>query len=118
MTKLPEGSITLGGNYGGYGWVGFDNPEVDVNTFIPLLGSVLGSETDSGWTYEAVVDLVQKFWCGVGVANGNTAELNGAKFVVELRLTNPENENDCIPVNTVTYTFGTGESEIVNYNAN
>lgn len=123
MTVLPEGSITLGGNYGGYSWVGFDNPEVEVNTFIPLLGSVLGNcdeegtTVDTGWTYEAVVDLVKEFWCGVAEANGNTVELNGSKFVVELRLTNPTNYDDYIAVNTVTYTFGTGESVIESYNA-
>ena len=123
MTKLPEGSISLGGNYGGYGWVGFDNPEVDVNTFIPLLGSVLGNcdeegtTVDTSWTYEAVVDLVQEFWCGVAVADDKSddVDLDGAKFVVELRLTNPENFDEYIAVNTVTYTFGTGESVIESY---
>ncbi len=121
LETLPEGSITLGGNYGGYGWVGFDNPTVDTNTFIPLIGSVLGDcdETgdmiDEGWTYEAVVGLVTKFWCGVAVADGNTTDLSDAKFVVELRLTNPENTSEYIAVNTVTYTFATGESVIEGY---
>lgn len=26
MEKLPKGYITLGGNYGSWGWIGFDNP--------------------------------------------------------------------------------------------
>ena len=108
MTKLPEGSITLGGNYGGYGWVGFDNPEVDVNTYIPLLGSVLGSDgesVDSYWTYANVVGLVKEFWCGVAKANGCNLDLEGCQFVVELRLTNPENLNEYKVTNSVTYTF-------------
>ena len=120
---LPERSITLGGNYGGYGWVGFDNPEVPVDTFIPLIGSVLGDCLETGaavdpyWTYEAVVQLVTEFWCGVGQCNGCTTDLTGSQFVVELRLTNPEDYSDQIAVNRVTYTFGATEnaSVIENY---
>lgn len=119
MTTLPKNTLTLGGNYEGYGWVGFANPEVSVDTEIPLLGSVL--ETENGWTYEMIVDGVNTFWCGVAKSNGSNLDLNGAKFIVELRLTNPADENDSIAVNTVTYTFGetfgAGQSEIVNYGA-
>ena len=119
MTVLPEGSITLGGNYGNYGWVGFDNPEVNTNEWSPLLGSVFSNGNDegqgnSGWTYADIASFVQTFKCGVGrtaagVANTN---MNGAQFVVALRLTNPENANEYFDVNTVTYTFGTGASVI------
>lgn len=118
MSVLPEGSITLGGNYGGYGWVGFDNPEVNTNEAIPLLGSVMSgtgdSSADSGWTYSDVVNFVTKFWCGVGLteAGAANANLDGAKFVVQLRLTNPEDTSEIINVNTVTYTFGSGASVI------
>lgn len=120
---LPAYSITLGGNYGGYAWVGFDNPDVPVDTFIPLIGSVLGDCLETGaavdpyWTYEAVVQLVTKFWCGVGQCKGCTLDLTGSQFVVELRLTNPEDYSDQIAVNRVTYTFGVTEnaSVIENY---
>ena len=115
LSVLPEGSITLGGNYGGYGWVGFDNPTVNTNEWIPLLGSVMG-DGESGWTYADVVGLVKQFWCGVGVANGNAngsiADLSDAKFVVELRLTNPEDPTDVKTTNRVTYTFANGNSSI------
>lgn len=113
MEELPEGSITLGGNYEGYGWVGFDNPaETPVNTFIPLLATFTGSENNL--TYEGVCDFVQNFWCGVGKANGCQIDLNGAKFVVELRISDPNSDVE-YAVNTVTYTFGTGDSVIENY---
>lgn len=120
MTTLPEGSITLGGNYGSWGWIGFDNPEVDVNTYIPLLATFLGDYAETGilnddWTYAAVVNFVQEFKCGVGATNGTTTDLNGAKFVVELRIVNPEDHNDYISVNTVTYTFGANTSDITSY---
>lgn len=114
LKKLPEGAITLGGNYGTWGWIGFDNPEVDTNTFIPLLGSVTGGDY---WTYENVRAFVSEFMCGVAIAD-NTEEANkaagifdGAKFVVELRLTNPV-DNESIAVNTVIYDFANGNSTI------
>ena len=105
--NLPEGYITLGGNYGTWGWVGFDNPEVPTNEDIPLLGSV----TQNPWTYEDVVCFVSEFKCGVGLAvdeNSNAVAgdaLEGAKFVVKLRLTNPENEAEFYDVNTIEYIF-------------
>ena len=104
--------------YGGYGWGGFDKPKVDTNTYIPLLGSVMPKEENpnginEGWTYEAVCDFVQKFWCGVGVANGNTTDLSDSTFVVELRLTNPENTDEYIVCNKVTYNFATKTSTFV-----
>lgn len=101
MQTLPEGYITLGGNYGTWGWVGFDNPEVNTNEFIPLLGSV----TKNPWTYEMVVDFVEKFICGVGeTANAGNA-LDGAEFIVQLRLTNPDNAEEIIIANQITHEF-------------
>ena len=116
FTTLNESSIALGGNYGGYGWVGFDNPTVETNTYIPLLASAIGRDENATWTYEAVCDFVQEFWCGVGVVEGSATNLDGAKFVVELRLTNPENTDEYIVCNKVVYNFTTGESVITNYN--
>ncbi len=97
---LGENQIFLGGNYGIFKWVGFHNGDLTLkaNTEIPLLGSV----TTTPWTYLDVVDNVGEFICGVGDVNN---ALSGATFTVKLRLTNPENENDFVDVETITYTF-------------
>ena len=106
---LGENQIFLGGNYGSFGWVGFHNGDLtlEANTEIPLLGSV----TNNPWTYVDVVNFVGEFICGVGAVstvneNGETVTpLEGATFTVMLRLTNPENSNDYINVETITYKF-------------
>ena len=103
LDVLPEGYITLGGNYGTWGWVGFDNPKVDTNTWIPLLGSV----TENPWTYEMVVDFVEEFICGVGKTDNVDTELNGAKFIVQLRLTNPDDSTDFHVCAEIEYEFPT-----------
>lgn len=98
---LPEGSLTLGGYYGDFKWVGFDTPEVSTNDFFPLLGSVgaiLGGEPnefDEYWTYEQIVEWVGEFLCGVAISDNcdpaiEAALKNGARFIVELRVTNPD----------------------------
>lgn len=98
---IPEGALTLGGHYGDFGWVGFDNPydeeNVKTNTYIPLLQSVGGA-----WTYEAIVDFVGEFMCGVA---SNSDFADGMSFVVELRVINPENADEWYAVNTVEYFF-------------
>lgn len=102
---IPEGALFLGGNYGDFGWVGFENPaEVPYATPIPLIGSFAGQ-----WTYESVVTWVGEFTCGVARAKGyeDLTALNGAKFTVMLRLINPENTEEYYDVNTITYTFPT-----------
>lgn len=97
---LGENQIFLGGNYGSFGWGGFHNGDLtlEANTEIPLLGSV----TSNPWTYVDVVNFVGEFICGVGDVNN---ALSGATFTVMLRLTNPENSNDFINVETITYKF-------------
>ena len=134
---LPEGSITLGGYYGSFKWVGFDAPEVSTNEFFPLLGSV-GALTGNGgveefneyWTYENIVKEVGEFLCGVAIADGcdeaiKTALKDGARFIVELRVTNPDsikydaetgellvNELEQHVTNKVIYNFADGTSTI------
>lgn len=104
--NIDVDSIVLGGNYGGFGWVGFYNPiEITANEEIPLLGSFFGAENGNTWTYEMVVDLVSEFLCGVGEANNPATDLDGATFTVRLRLTNPENSAEVCDVNVVRYTF-------------
>ncbi|MBO5897945.1 MAG: hypothetical protein J6R04_02930 [Clostridia bacterium] len=100
-TDLGANEIFLGGNYGDFGWVGFHNGDLTLgaNEEIPLLGSV----TSNPWTYDDVESFVSEFICGVGDVDN---ALDGAKFTVKLRLTNPEDEADYVDVNTVTYTFG------------
>ena len=99
---LGENQIFLGGYYANFGaYVGFHNGEVTLaaNEELPLLGSV----TQSPWTYDNIENSVSEFMCGVG--HVGTA-LDGATFTVKLRLTNPENEAEFYDVNVVTYTFG------------
>ena len=98
LDKLPEISITLGGNYGEFNWVGFGNPEVETNMAIPMLGSMMGGDEsiNTYWTYERVVNFVEVFKCGVGVSNGSTTNLSDVEVSVELRLTNPENAGESI----------------------
>ena len=104
---LEANQIFLGGNYGGFGWVGFhytDEEVIPANTEIALLGSFSNRDDGlSGWTYLDIVDAVGKFYCGVG---DHDAALDGAKFTVALRLTNPENTAEWVDVATVVYTFG------------
>lgn len=117
FTTLPEGAIVLGGNYGPFGWNGFANPETPTNTYIPLLAYAINKSVNPTWTYEAVVNLVEVFTCGVGIADGTTFDIKStdAEFVVELRLTNPEDLNDYVVCNKVVYNFATGDSVITEY---
>lgn len=95
--------IFLGGNYGGFGWVGFhftaEEGDYVAGDEIGLLEAV----TTDPWTYDAIATSVNTFICGVGDHND---QLDGCVFTVMLRLTNPEDSSDYINVNTVTYTFG------------
>jgi len=101
--NLPENLIFLGGCYGSYGWVGFNNPEVPVSTYIPLLQSV-----GAGWTYKDIALSVEQFICGVSRVEGTDADiLNGATFTVKLRLVNPDNDAEYYDVSTVVYDFPT-----------
>jgi len=104
---IPDGMIFLGGNYGSYGWIGFENNDlpVDAGTVIPLLTSVTNGET-SGLTYEGVVDGVGTFYCGVARTYGTDMSiLAGATFTVDLRLTNPENPSESFSAGVQTFTF-------------
>lgn len=111
VATLAENTVVLGGQYDAFleDWIAFSNPTVDAGIDIPLLGSV--AQLD--WTYEGIANGVGTFLCGVGVTDGKT--LNEGKFVVMLRLTNPEKEDDYINVVTVTYDFETGNSTIKHY---
>jgi len=108
---LDINQILLGGNYGGFGWIGFHytgdgdettNDILPAGTEVPLLGYFTGGEL-SGLTYETVVTDVKEFYCGVG-DHGDS--LKDAKFTVTLRLTNPEDTTQSVDVATVVYTFG------------
>lgn len=102
ISKLPANYITLGGNYEGFGWVGFTNPEVAANEAIPLLGSV----AQSPWSYEMIANGVSTFLCGVGVNSEEANEvLKDAEFIVMLRLA--DKEGNYVNVNTIVYNFAT-----------
>ncbi len=101
-----KNEIFLGGNYGTWGWVGFHsgNLELAANTEVPVLASASGREEKriSGWTYDDVASFVGEFMCGVGDVDNALA---GQTITVTLRLTNPNNLDEQIDVNTVTFTF-------------
>ncbi len=101
---VPVNAVVLGGNYGGFGWVGFNNPvEVEAETWVPLLASFL-EQTDSGWSYNDIATIVEEFLCGVAHCDST---LDGATFTVQLRLTNPADSSDVIVAAEQSYTFGT-----------
>ena len=114
---VPLNAVTLGGNYGSWGWVGFENDQpVDKDLQVALL-AYASDRTDgmSGWTYADIKSGVNTFFCGVARANGAYLEdgshvLDGATITVRLRLTNPENHDEYYDVNVVTYTFGATEA--------
>ncbi|MBO7250999.1 MAG: hypothetical protein J6V25_00060 [Oscillospiraceae bacterium] len=95
VTELPAGVLFLGGNYGSFGWVGFNNPSVVVNTDLPMLQNVGGA-----WTYADIATSVGNFICGVNRALGaDSSILDGATFTVKLCLVDPEDPNETpIPV--------------------
>ena len=97
-TDVPAEAIVLGGNYGEYYWIGFNNPEaVAANKALPLIGSVA-----EPWTYADVVDIVKEFKCGVAHVS---PALDGATFTVMLRLTNPEDATEYYDIATINHTF-------------
>ncbi|MBQ9769752.1 MAG: hypothetical protein IJW27_06060, partial [Clostridia bacterium] len=106
VDKLPANSIVLSGQYADYPWLTFTNPEIEKGVEVPLLGAV----TQSAWIYEGIANGVGTFNCGVGVVNKDDGTtLNKGKFVVMLRLTDPET-GKYINVCTVTYDFATETS--------
>lgn len=101
---LTGEELVLGGMYGTWGWIGFNNPgdtPIAANTKVPLLGSVANP-----WQYRDIVSGVDTFLCGVARAKGSDMNhMKGATFSVELRLTNPDNENEYYSISVVNYTF-------------
>ena len=96
--NLPTGKLVLGGNYGSFGWIGFENPmDVNANEAIPLLGTA-GLE----FTYEGIVEFVKEFTCGLGRVDDS---ISGTTVTVELRLTNPDNDKEFYPINVTSYAF-------------
>lgn len=108
---VAKDAILLAGNYGSFGWVGFNNPiEVKAKEAVPLLKTFLSMMAgdgevaeNSGFTYADIAAFVNEFKCGVTHLDD---ALDGATFTVELRAINPDNSNEYITVNTVKYTFG------------
>lgn len=97
---LGANQIFLGGKYGSFGWVGFHNGDVTLKANEEL--GLLESVTSNPWTYLDVVQFVGEFVCGVGDVNN---ALSGATFTVMLRLTNPDNPNEFVNIETIKHTF-------------
>ncbi|MBE5733219.1 MAG: hypothetical protein E7353_09375 [Clostridiales bacterium] len=103
---VRDGAILIGGNYGTWGWIGFQNVgfPVDANTEVRLLGSY-GSGIYINYT-EICKD-VGEFTCGAGDYNDALA---GTTITVELRLYETKD-----PADTVNNTTNeeTGYYEII-----
>lgn len=110
---IGEGQLFLGGEYGSYGWVGFDAPAVEANVEYALLASATAGElvthggvSNTSWTYDDIKTFVGTFHCGVAESVHNTdANLSGMTFTVKLCLTNPADPTQYYDVHTVTYIF-------------
>lgn len=110
--EIGEGQLFLGGEYGEFGWVGFDAPAVEANTEYALLASAVagnlvthGKGSDTGWTYADIKTFVGQFHCGVAKSINYEGELSGLTFKVNLCLTNPADPSEYYNVHTITYTF-------------
>ncbi len=90
--------LYLAGNYGSYGWVAIPVESGKTYTLVPVVQTLLGKSL----TYEEMVTNVVTFSCGVADTLGNHA---GATVTVELRLTNPENPEEYIILNTTALTL-------------
>ena len=87
---VNEGLVLLG-NYGSFGWVGFQAPE----STEPYEPTGLISSVANPWTYEAIVNDVKEFTCGLKDVGGNNT---GTTVTVELRLWDEQNPGQYITV--------------------
>lgn len=99
---VAANSLGLAGGYGAWKdgtWFAIFAPEeVPGNVEIPLFGWAGFNR----WTYEDICTGVTEFKCGVFNLSPDNS---GKTITVELRLYNPENENDYMTVNKTKYTF-------------
>ena len=96
-TEAHEG-LYLAGNYGSYGWIAIPVEAGQTYTAVPVVATLLGTSL----TYEEMVTQVGTFTCGVA----DTQDLNtGATVTVELCLTNPENPEEHLILNTTVFTL-------------
>ena len=98
---IEDGQLGLAGSYAAWdegNWVGFYAPATEANVAVPLLGSV----SNSPWTYAEIVEIVSEFKCGVF---DNNDACVGLTMTVELRLTNPNDATDCLVITSTQYTF-------------
>jgi len=98
MDKEAADGLYLAGNYGDYGWIAIPVESGKTYTNVPVVQTLLGTSL----TYEEMVTDVVSFSCGVA----DTQSLNtGATVTVELRLTNLENPEEILTLNTTTLTL-------------
>ena len=96
---IATGDLVLAGNYGTYGWIGFENPmDVTANTAVGLLKTA-----NMEISYEDIILMTDgEFTCGVADAHGT---LDGVTITVDLRITNPNNPNEYYVITSTSYTF-------------
>ena len=104
--SVPADSVGFWGRYGVWGAFGFTNPyEVPGNSPLPLVRTSLADAPGidvSTLTLNDIVYSVVTFDCGV--ANLSAANC-GKTLTVDLRIWNPENENESYSLGETTYTF-------------
>ncbi len=108
---IPANSVILAGMYHSFApntWVAFHNPmDVKAGEEIRLLEPVLGA-----WTYEAIVNQVKEFSCGVAAADEDI--MKGVTLTVALKLFETKNGEEVAEhtIGTYSYTFGVEEENI------
>jgi predicted ribosomally synthesized peptide with SipW-like signal peptide len=85
---VSEG-IVLAGNYGSWGWIGFEAPaQEEAYENVGLLG-VVSHDNESNWTYHDICEYVSVFRCGIVDTTANNANAS-VNVTVVLRMTSPD----------------------------
>lgn len=103
-----DDDIALAGNYGDYGWISMRSKDLlEPNQTLPANYKYKLPITGQGVPYWELQSMVGIFKCGVvdtPDADDNIVD-KGIKLTVELRLTNPKNEDDFVLIGVFNYTF-------------
>ena len=105
FTGLADGTITadgcyLAGNYGSYGWIVIptDGLELESDVSYPVV-----SAYDANLTYENICDYVKDFTAAIYVTPEILEANPDMEITLELKMVNPENENDVLVVGGYEY---------------
>ena len=91
----------LAGNYGTFGWVVIPTDGMDLENDVtyPVLAGYTGdTEADLGITYKQICEDVKDFTAAIYVAPAILEANPDFKVTLELKMTNPEDENDVITI--------------------